>query len=121
MLLFAVACVCLACVVIYFDQYFMTNLCKCYLGDTLCCAIRGISDFTSNYYQTILTNCTTVLTTYGSSSAAFSAISCAKTPTSKLVYIQAQLGVAVGMIVVCAVYIVVYLFACFGICFKPKK
>lgn len=103
----------MACVIIYFDQYFLNNLCKCYLGDNLCCALHGFDTFNSNY-GTIAQNCTpiyisgvqTVIDTCSSSP-----------PTSKLIFLKAQLGCACGMVVVCGLYVVAYIFACFGICF----
>ena len=91
----------------------MNNLCKCYLGDQLCCAIRSISSFNSNY-GSIAQNCTTALAQGTSSSSVYT---CPVYPSSKLIYIQAQLGCAAGMLGICALYVVVYLFACFGICF----
>jgi hypothetical protein len=101
----------LACVIIYFDQLFMANLCKCYLGDQICCALQGIPSLQANY-STILQNCANAIL-----NGNISSLLCPTVPTSKLIYIQAQLGAACGMLVVCAIYVVVFLFACFGVCF----
>ena len=100
----------LACVMIYFDQIFINNLCKCYLGDVLCCAIRGVDAFKSNY-TAVLDSCRAAVTGGGSYSV------CPVTPYDKLKYIQAQLGCAVGMLITCGIYVVIYVFACLGICF----
>jgi hypothetical protein len=99
-------------VVIYFDQIFMNNLCTCYLGQQLCCAVRGIPSLQSNY-TAIFNQCGTAI-----AQNTISTLQCPSTPYSKLILIQAQLGCAVGMLVSCAVYVVVFLFACFGVCFK---
>jgi hypothetical protein len=100
----------LACVVIYFDQIFINNLCKCYLGNQLCCAVRSIDSFRSNY-TAILDQCINdiangIVRTCPDGS-----------PNNKLKLIQAQLGCGVGMLISCGIYIVIYLFACLGICF----
>ncbi len=101
----------LACVLIYFDQVFMNDLCKCYLGDQICCALRGIPSLQSNY-TAILDQCGDAIL-YGN----ISSLVCTSVPYGKLIYIKAQLGCAVGMLVTCALYVVLFLFACFGVCF----
>ncbi|CAF4057364.1 unnamed protein product [Rotaria sordida] len=103
----------LACVIIYFDAYFIGNLCKCYLGDNLCCSLHGISTFNSNYGN-VVKDCMPI-----SSNGVQTVIdSChLSPPTSKLSFLKAQLGCAIGMLAVCGLYVVLYLFACFGICF----
>ncbi|CAF3967996.1 unnamed protein product [Rotaria sordida] len=103
----------LACVIIYFDAYFIGNLCKCYLGENLCCSLRGISTFNSNYGN-VVKDCIPI-----SSNGVQTVIdSChLSPPTSKLSFLKAQLGCAIGMLAVCGLYVVLYLFACFGICF----
>ena len=103
--------VALACVVIYFDQVFIGDLCKCYLGDKVCCAIRGIPAFQSNY-TAVLEDCGQAIFSNTLASRVCPAI-----PYEKLPLIKAQLGCAVGMLVSCLVYVVVFLFACFGVCF----
>lgn len=100
----------LACVVIYFDQIFINNLCKCYLGDKLCCAIGSIESFRNNYTATLNTCIDQI--------AAGNVNPCPQGPQyNKLKLIQAQLGCGVGMLISCGIYIVIYLFACLGICF----
>ena len=106
-----VASVALAVVLIYFDQCFIDNLCKCYFGDQLCCAIRGISSFNSDY-GSIAQKCTTSLL-QGTSST----LTCPVYPSGKLIYLQAQLGCAASMLAICGLYVVLYVFACAGICF----
>ncbi|CAF1234773.1 unnamed protein product [Rotaria sp. Silwood1] len=101
----------LAIVVIYFDQLFMNEPCKCYLGDTLCCIMRGVPTFSSNFTG-VLQDCTNALTL-----GTISSKTCPSIPYDKVSYIKAQLACAVAMVVTCAVYIVVFLFACFGVCF----
>lgn len=101
----------LACVIIYFDQLFMNNLCQCYLGDQLCCAIGGIPSFQQNY-TSVLQECAEAI-----KSDTSSAVTCRTRPVTKLPYIQAQLAAACAMLVVCAIYVVVFLFACLGVCF----
>ncbi|UJR32231.1 hypothetical protein I4U23_019696 [Adineta vaga] len=101
----------LACVLIYFDQLFMNDLCKCYLGDQLCCAVRGIPSLTSNY-SGILDDCATAI-----QQGTISTRICPSIPTDKLVLIKAQLGCAVGMLVSCGLYVVLFIFACAGVCF----
>ena len=96
---------------IYFDQVFMNNPCKCYLGDTLCCAVRSIPSFQSNF-TSILQDCGTAVT-----NGNIASLACPSVPTSKLSLIQAQLGCAIGMIVFCGGYILVFIFACVGVCF----
>ncbi|CAF0743391.1 unnamed protein product [Adineta ricciae] len=101
----------LACVMIYFDQIFIKDLCKCYLGDQLCCAVRSVESFRTNY-TAILNQCGQAIANNNSAD-----LRCPAVPYDKLKLIQAQLGCAVGMLISCAVYIVIYVFACFGICF----
>ena len=95
---------------IYFNQIFINDLCKCYLGEELCCAVRGIESMRSNY-TAILNQCKDFILNNSSD------YSCPGIPYDKLKLVQAQLGCAVGMLVSCAVYVIIYLFACFGICF----
>jgi hypothetical protein len=97
-------------VVIYFDQIFIKDLCKCYLGDKLCCAVRGVESFRTNY-TAILEQCGQAILNQQTVPV------CPATPYDKLKLIQAQLGCAVGMLITCAIYVVIYLFACLGICF----
>jgi hypothetical protein len=94
---------------IYFDQVFIKDLCKCYLGDVLCCAVRGVEAFRTNY-TAVLDTCRT---NYNNGIV----LLCPAEPYDKLKYIQAQLGCAVGMLITCGVYVVIYVFACLGICF----
>ncbi|CAF0850071.1 unnamed protein product [Rotaria sordida] len=101
----------LACVMIYFDQLFINQLCKCYLGDQLCCAVRGIPSLSSNF-SGVLDDCATAI-----SQGTISSRTCPTTPTDKLPLLKAQLACAVGMLVSCGLYVVVFIFACFGICF----
>jgi hypothetical protein len=101
----------LACVVIYFDQIFIKDLCKCYLGPQLCCAIGSIESFQHNYTATLEACGTAIL------DGDISQLTCKNQPFDKLRLIQAQLGCAVGMLISCGVYVLVYIFACFGICF----
>ncbi|CAF3536727.1 unnamed protein product [Adineta steineri] len=101
----------LACVIIYFDQVFINDLCKCYLGDQICCALRGIPSLQSNY-SAILDECALAITHNNSAS-----LVCPSVPYDKLGLIKAQLGCAVGMLVTCGIYVMLFLFACFGICF----
>ncbi len=101
----------LACVIIYFDQLFMNNLCTCYLGNQICCALQGIPSLQANY-STILQNCANAIV-----NGNIGSLLCQTVPTGKLIYIQAQLGCAVGMLVVCGLYVIIFLFACFGVCF----
>ncbi|CAF1437099.1 unnamed protein product [Rotaria magnacalcarata] len=103
----------LACVVIYFDSYFINNLCRCYLGENLCCALHDLSSINSNY-GSIVTRCLKI-TMNGIQSVPDSCPS--SPPTSKVVYLKAQLGCAAGMLAVCSINVLVYIFACFGICF----
>jgi hypothetical protein len=97
----------LAAVMIYFDQYFMSNLCKCYLNDQLCCSIRGVASFQSNY-TAIINECS------------IAPIRCPAIPYDKLAFIQAQLACAVAMAISCVVYLCLILFACCGVCFRKK-
>ncbi|CAF1413110.1 unnamed protein product [Adineta steineri] len=101
----------LACVIIYFDQVFINDLCKCYLGDQICCALRGIPSLQSNY-SAILDECALAITHNNSAS-----LVCPSVPYDKLGLIKAQLGCAVGMLITCGIYVMLFLFACFGICF----
>ncbi|CAF2168236.1 unnamed protein product [Rotaria magnacalcarata] len=101
----------LACVVIYFDQYFLNNLCACYLGDQLCCAVGSIPSFSSNYSGTLNT-CSGYQT-----AGTISNYTCKSKPTDKLPLLKAQLACACGMVVACALYALLYIFACVGICF----
>ena len=101
----------LACIVIYFDRVFIDDLCKCYLGDQLCCAVRGIESLRANY-SAIFEQCTAALQSGHSAQ-----LRCPSVPHDKLKLIQAQLGCAVGILVTCGVYVIIYLFACLGICF----
>ena len=89
----------------------MNNLCQCYLGDELCCAVGGIPSFQQDY-GTIAKECATAVTYKNISS-----LVCRTRPVTKLPYIQAQLAAACAMLVVCIIYVVVFLFACFGVCF----
>ncbi len=103
----------MACVIIYFDRIFISDLCKCYLGPQLCCAIRSVQSF-QNDYSSRLETCTNG-TLYGT----IESLQCtdASRPVDKLSLIQAQLGCAVGMLISCGVYVLIYVFACFGVCF----
>ncbi len=101
----------LACVIIYFDRIFINDLCKCYLGPQLCCAIGSVDSFRNNY-TTTLEVCAQYI-----QQGTISDHTCSTTPYDKLKLIQAQLGCAVGMLITCAIYVVIYVFACFGICF----
>ncbi|CAF1039368.1 unnamed protein product [Rotaria sordida] len=101
----------LACVVIYFDQIFINDLCKCYLGDQLCCAVRGIESFRTNY-SAVFEDCAQAIR-----DGTISSKVCPSRPYDKLKLIQAQLGCAVGMLITCGIYVVIYIFACLGICF----
>ncbi|CAF0824725.1 unnamed protein product [Rotaria sordida] len=104
----------LAVVTIYFDQLFMNDPCKCYLGDVLCCLIRGVPTFRSNFTG-VLQECTNALT-----AGTISSKTCPSTPYDKVAYIKAQLACAAAMAVTCIAYIVIFLFACFGVCFGHK-
>jgi hypothetical protein len=84
------------------------------LGDNLCCALRDINSFNSAYGN-IARNCSLVNVNGVQTAVDYCYTS---PPTGKLIYLKAQIGCAVGMLVVCAVYIFVYIFACFSICFK---
>jgi len=81
------------------------------LGPQLCCAVRSIESFRSNY-TAILDQCGQYI-----QQGTISLYTCPSIPYGKLKYIQAQLGCAVGMLITCAIYVVIYVFACFGICF----
>jgi len=81
------------------------------LGPQLCCAIGSIDSFRSNY-TTTLEQCGQYI-----QQGTISQHTCPITPYGKLQFIQAQLGCAVGMLIICAIYVVIYVFACFGICF----
>ncbi len=94
----------------------MSNLCKCYLGDQLCCAVRGIPSLQANY-SSIFNQCGTAISQGTSAN-----LTCPTgPPTSKLILIQAQLGCAAGMLVTCAVYVILFFFACCGVCFGHEK
>ncbi len=97
--------------IIYFDQIFMNDLCKCYLGDQICCALRGIPTLRANY-TAVLEDCASAII-----DGTISSRLCPSVPYDKLIYIQAQLGCAIGMLVTCGLYVILVLFACFGICF----
>lgn len=98
--------------IIYFAKAHSDNVCKCYLGDKLCCALKGIPEFQSNYQQ-VLEGCGQLI-----AAGAKNIDRCIdKPPNEKLVYLKAQLGVAAGMLATCAIYVVLFLFACFGVCF----
>ncbi len=97
--------------IIYFDQIFINDLCKCYLGDQICCALRGIPSLQSNY-SAIFENCGRAI-----AQNIIASLTCPSVPYDKLSLIKAQLGCAVGMLVTCGLYVVVFIFACFGICF----
>ncbi len=103
----------LACVIIYFDAYFQDNICKCYLGVDLCCGLRGIDSFNSNYGN-IAKNCTPIYVNGVQTVVDYCYLS---PPTSKYPYLKGQLACAVGMLVSCGLYVVAYIFACLGICF----
>jgi len=105
--LLSVFSVALACVIIYFDQLFIKDLCKCYLSNQICCALQGIPTLQSNYSNALQT-CSHALI-----NGNISALTCPSVPTGKLIYIQIQSGCAVGMVLVCSIYIIVFLFACF--------
>jgi len=76
------------------------------LGSDLCCALHGIQSFNSNY-SSVLESCTLSPVDTCSSSP----------PTSKVIFLEAQMGCAAGMLLVCCLYVIAYIFACFGICF----
>lgn len=101
----------MACVVIYFDQIFINNICKCYLGPQLCCAVRSVDSFRSNY-TAILEECGRYI-----ADNTINDHQCPVYPDGKLELVKAQLGCAVGIIISCGIYVVIYLFACLGICF----
>ncbi|CAF2518932.1 unnamed protein product [Rotaria sp. Silwood2] len=101
-------------VIIYFDQLFMNDPCKCYLGDTLCCLVRSVPTFRDNFTG-VLQDCSNALT-----AGTISSKTCPSTPYDKVAYVQAQLACAIAMVITCIVYIVVFLFACFGVCFGHK-
>ncbi len=96
---------------IYFDRIFINNLCQCYLGPELCCAVRSVESLRTNY-TAIFDQCAQYVT-----QGTISEYTCPSVPYNKLQLIQAQLGCAVGMLITCAIYVVIYLFACLGICF----
>lgn len=106
----------LACVIIYFDAYFQDNICKCYLGENLCCGLRGINTFNSAY-SNVAQNCTPVSFNGRQTVVDYCYVS---PPTQKYVFLKAQLGCAVGMLVSCALYLIAYLFGCFMVCFGHK-
>lgn len=96
---------------IYFDQIFINNVCKCYLGPQLCCAVRSVDSFRSNY-TSVLEQCAGYI-----QAGTIGNYQCVNDPTAKIPFIQAQLGCAVGILISCGIYVVIYLFACLGICF----
>ena len=100
--------------IIYFNQIFIKDLCKCYLGPHLCCAVRSIDSMRTNY-TAIWESCWDAV-----QKGTINAKVCPRIPYEKLNLIQAQLGCAVGMLISCAIYVVLYFFACFGICFGHK-
>ncbi|UJR11328.1 hypothetical protein I4U23_015509 [Adineta vaga] len=106
----------LAGVIIYFDVYFQDNICKCYLGDSLCCALRDIKSFNSAYGD-IAKNCTPV---YFNGVQASVDMCYKSPPTDKYIFLKAQLGCAVGMLVTCALYIIAYFYGCCMVCFGHK-
>lgn len=81
------------------------------MGDLLCCAVNSVESFRSNYTAT-LDSCRQALTSNTIASKV-----CQYPPNDKLKLIQAQLGCAVGMLITCGIYVVIYFFACLGICF----
>ncbi|CAF1181157.1 unnamed protein product [Adineta steineri] len=103
----------LACVIIYFDVYFQDNICKCYLGDNLCCALRDIKSFNSAYGD-IAKNCTPI---YLNGVQTVVDPCYTSPPTAKYIFLKAQIGCSVGMLVTCGLYVLSYLFACCMICF----
>jgi hypothetical protein len=107
----------LACVIIYFDAYFIGNLCKCYLGDNLCCALHDISSFNSAYGN-IARNCSVINLNGLQTAVDYCYLS---PPTGKLVYLKAQIAGAVAMLIACGIYVVVYVIACFGMCCRHEK
>jgi len=99
----------LACVLIYFDQLFINNVCQCYIGSQLCCYVTSISSFQSYSANSALSqayNCTVS-----------NPNTCRIVPTQKIPLLEAQLACAVGMLVTCGIYVVTWVFATFGICF----
>ncbi|CAF0911745.1 unnamed protein product [Adineta steineri] len=104
----------LACVTIYFDRTFINDPCKCYLGDKLCCAVRSVDSFRTNY-TSILNTCIDAIATNNKGELQW--CSTGSPPYDKVQYLKAQLGCAVGMLISCALYVVIYIFACLGICF----
>jgi hypothetical protein len=68
--------------------------------------------------ESFRTNYTAILQSCGEAIANNTPLpECPNIPYDKLKLIQAQLGCAVGMLITCAIYIVIYVFACLGICF----
>ncbi|CAF1433047.1 unnamed protein product [Adineta ricciae] len=110
---FVALCLLTSVAVIYFAVYFQDNLCKCYLGDNLCCALRDMKSFNQDYDQ-IANECSPV-TVNGVQTVVDPCSS--SPPTAKLPYLRAQIGFAGAMIITCIVYAVVYIFAMFAICF----
>lgn len=90
----------------------MNDVCKCYLGNQLCCAVRGIPALQTNY-SGIFQDCGNAIVDGTISSR----ICPSPPPYEKLPYIKAQLACACAMLVVCALYVILFLFACFGVCF----
>lgn len=97
--------------VIYFDQIFINDICKCFLGDLLCCAVRGVPDFQANY-TIVLQQCGTYVT-----QNTIASNRCFREPVEKYPLLKGQLACAVGMLISCGLYVIVYTFACFGVCF----
>ena len=72
----------------------------------------GIPSLQSNY-TAIFNQCGTAI--YQNT---LSSLTCPNgPPTSKLILVQAQLGCAAGMVFTCALYVIVFFFACCGVCF----
>lgn len=92
----------------------MNDPCKCFLGDQICCALRGIPTLQTNY-TAVLQDCTTRIRT-----GLYNSTTCDFRPDEKVIYIKAQLGCAIGMLVSCGLYVILCLFACFGVCFGHK-
>ncbi len=89
----------------------MNDPCKCYLGDQLCCRVRSVPSLQQNY-SAILQECGNVI-----ANGNISQLVCPSVPYDKVVYVKAQLGCGVGMLVTCGVYVALFVFACFGCCF----
>lgn len=81
------------------------------MGDQICCALRGIPTL-KNDYTAVFEDCGAAII-----NGTIASRVCPSTPYDKLIYIQAQLGCAIGMLVTCGLYVIVFLFACLGVCF----